>query len=101
MGFRLESFIGVMGSSLNQGPFLGPQKERHPSKKVPKRDTNLENYPYGFRVLSVPQLHEILVAGAQNEEHQPPAGTRKGFGGLLWVLRLRPLLVVKCQGLTP
>ena len=31
-----------MGSFLNQGPFI----VRYPYKKDPKRDPNLENYPY-------------------------------------------------------
>ena len=34
-----------MGSSLNQGPFVGPNLVRHPCKKDPKRDAILENYP--------------------------------------------------------
>ena len=35
-----------VGKSLNQDPFLGPQTVRHPYKKDPKRDPNLENHPF-------------------------------------------------------
>ena len=50
MSFILED---NMGSSLNYGPFLGPNIVRHPYKKDPKRDPNLENYPYVYHTYSL------------------------------------------------
>ena len=48
-----------MGSFLNQGPSQVPKIVRHPSKKDPKRDPNLENHPYN----NAPSFKEDGVSG--------------------------------------
>ena len=63
-----------MGSSLNQGLFSGPQ---HPYKKGPKRDPNLENYPYDYQVLG-----PFGLKGAKAMGGQLRAWTSQGNRGL-------------------
>ena len=53
-----------MGSFLNQGPSQVPKIVRHPSKKDPKRDPNLENYPYN----NAPSFKEDGVSGPSVRE---------------------------------
>ena len=52
-----------IGSSPNQGPFVGPQNVRHPYKQDPKRDPNLENYPHkGCLAIRDPGRHLSIVS---------------------------------------
>ena len=50
-----------MGSSLSWDPFLGvPSIVRHPCKKEPNMDPDLENYPYfGWKLTN----HTTAVSG--------------------------------------
>ena len=45
--FRILGFLGHKSSSLNLGPFFGPQYSTAPLQKGPRKGPNLENYLLG------------------------------------------------------
>ena len=71
----LLSLYSLKRSSLNSGPFSVPHLVRHPYKKDPKRDPNLEKHPNGFA------LAEVGGASDAGMERQLPA--EAGSSGLL------------------